>query len=90
VLNLIEAGRPVVEIAAQLGVLDQVIYRWRKQDLIDRGLLAGVTTSESAELRVARKRIRDLETELAVTRRANELLKARTDLEGDGRSSPRS
>jgi transposase-like protein len=90
VLDLIEAGRPVVEIAAQLGVSDQTIYNWRNQDRIDRGLRAGVTTTESAELTAARKRIRELETELAVTRRANELLKAQTDPKGAGRSSPRS
>lgn len=90
VLDLIEAGRPVVEIAAQLGVSDQTIYNWRKQDRVDHGLAAGVTTAESAELTVARKRIRELETELAVTKRVNELLKAQTDPKGDGRSSPRS
>jgi len=90
VLDLIEAGRPVVAVAAQLGVSDQTIYNWRKQDRIDLGLAAGVTTAESAELTAARKRIRELETELAVTKRANELLKAQTDPKGDGRSSPRS
>lgn len=93
VLDLIEAGRrnrPVVEIAAQLGVSDQTIYNWRKQDRIDHGLAAGVATAESAELTAARKRIRELETELALTRRANELLKAQTDPRGDERSSPRS
>ena len=87
VLDLIEAGRPVAEIAAQLGVSDQTIYNWRNQDQIDRGLRAGVSTSESAELTAARKRIRELETELAVTKRANELLKAQSDPKGDGRSS---
>ena len=90
VLDLIEAGRPVAEIAEQLGVSDQTIYNWRNQDQIDRGLRAGVTTSESAELVAARKRIRELETELAVTKRANELLKAQSDPKGGGRSSPRS
>ncbi|MFZ1490199.1 MAG: transposase [Ilumatobacteraceae bacterium] len=90
VLDLIEAGRPVAEIAAQLGVSDQTIYNWRKQDRIDRGLVAGVTTAELAALTAARKRIRDLETELAITKRANELLKAQTNPKGDGRSSPRS
>jgi transposase-like protein len=90
VLDLIEAGKPVVEIAAQLGVSDQTIYTWRNQDRIDRGLRAGVTTAESAELTAARKRIRELETELAVTKRANELLKEQTDPKGAGRSSPRS
>ena len=90
VLDLIEAGKPVVEIAVQLGVSDQTIYNWRNQDRIDRGLRAGVSTVESAELAAARKRIRDLETELAVTRLANELLKAQSDPKGVGRSSRKS
>lgn len=90
VLDLIEAGKPVVEIAAQLGVSDQTIYNWRNQDQIDRGLRAGTSTVELAELTAARSRIRELESELAVLRRANELLKDQTDSKGDGRSSPRS
>jgi transposase len=90
VLDLIEAGKPVVEVAAQLGVSDQTIYNWRRQDEIDRGLRAGLSTSESAELTAARKRIRELETELEATRRVNELLKAQTDPKGGGRSSRKS
>jgi hypothetical protein len=42
---------------------------------IDRGLEAGVSTLERAELAVAKRRIRELEAELAVHRRAAELLK---------------
>ena len=38
VLDLVEAGRPVAEIADQLGVTGQTIYNWRNQDLVDRGL----------------------------------------------------
>ena len=30
VVDLIEAGKPVAEIAAQLGVSDQTIYNWRR------------------------------------------------------------
>jgi transposase-like protein len=90
VLDLIEAGKPVAEVAVQLGVSDQTIYNWRNQDRIDRGLRTGVSTVESAELAAARKRIRDLETELAVTTRANELLKAQSDPKGAGRSSHKS
>ncbi|CAB4365245.1 unannotated protein [freshwater metagenome] len=82
VLDLIEAGKPVAEIAVQLGKTAQTVYNWRNQDQIDRGLRAGVSTSESAELVAARKRIRELETELEVTRRANELLKAQSDPKG--------
>jgi len=38
VLDLIEAGKPVAEIAAQLGVTAQTVCNWRNQDQIDRGL----------------------------------------------------
>src|SRR5262245_24289533 len=78
-LGLIEAGRPVTEIADRLGVSDQTIYNWRNQDEIDCGLRVGISTSESVELAAARKRIGELETELAVTKRANELLKAQSN-----------
>jgi transposase-like protein len=75
VLDLVAAGRSVASIAADLGVSDQTIYTWRKQELIDTGVEAGLTTVEAAELRAAKRRIAELETELSVTRRANELLK---------------
>ena len=88
VLDLVEAGRPVAEVAGQLGVTAQTIYNWRNQDQIDRGLRPGVTSTESAELTAARKRILALETELAVLARATELLKEQTDPRGGSRSSP--
>jgi transposase-like protein len=75
VLDLVAAGRSVASIAADLGVSDQTIYTWRKQELIDTGVEPGLTTVEAAELRAAKRRIAELETELVVTRRANELLK---------------
>ena len=90
VLDLVEAGRPVAEIAQQLGVTGQTIYNWRNQDLVDRGLRPGVSTAESVELAAARKRIRELETELAVTKRAFELLKEQTDPRGASGSLLRS
>jgi transposase-like protein len=52
--DLVEAGKPVAEIAVQLGVSDQTIYNWRNQDRIDCGRRAGVSTVESAELAAAR------------------------------------
>ena len=79
VLDLVGAGRPVAEVAEQLGVAGQTIYNWRNQDLIDRGIRPGVTTAESVDLAATRRRIRELETELAVTKRANELLREQID-----------
>lgn len=79
VLDLIASGRKVADVAADLGISEQTIYSWRRQDRIDRGLEPGLATGERAELIAARKRIRELETELAVHRRATELLKERPD-----------
>jgi transposase InsO family protein len=39
VLDLVEAGRPIAEIAQALGISAQSIYTWRHQDRIDKGLL---------------------------------------------------
>ncbi|WP_184778420.1 IS3 family transposase [Amycolatopsis jiangsuensis] len=75
VLDLIEAGRKVADVAHDLGLSDQTIYSWRRQDRIDRGLESGLTSAEKAELTAAKKRIAELESELAVHRRATELLK---------------
>ena len=87
VLDLIAAGRKIAEVAEDLGISDQTIYTWRRQDRIDRGLEAGVSSAEKAELVAARKRIRELEAELAVHRRATELLKEEADPKGGSRPS---
>jgi transposase len=87
VLDLVEAGRKIADVAADLGISDQTIYSWRRQDRIDRGLEPGLSSAEKAELVAARKRIRELEVELAVHRRATELLKERTDPKGGSRPS---
>lgn len=87
VLDLIEAGRSVAEVAADLGVSGQAIYNWRRQERIDRGELAGLTSSEHAELTAARRRIAQLEAELAATRRVNDLLKGALRPKGASRRS---
>ena len=87
VVDLVEGGRKVSEVAADLEVSGQTIYTWRRQARIDAGLEAGVTTSEHAELAAARRRIRELATELAIHRRATELLKEKTGPKGPSRRS---
>jgi len=87
VLDLIEAGHKVADVARDLEISEQSIYSWRRQDRIDRGLEPGVSSGEHAELVAARKRIRDLESELAVARRAVELLRESADPKGGSRSS---
>jgi transposase-like protein len=74
VLDLIAAGRPVVDVARDLGISAQAIYTWRRQDRIDKGLEPGLSSAEKSELTAAKRRIAELEAELAVHRRASELL----------------
>ena len=66
VLDLLAVGRSVASLSADLGVSDQTKYDWRRQDRIDRGLEPGSTSAEQAELVAARRRIAELETELAM------------------------
>jgi transposase len=86
VLDLVEAGRPIAEVAKALGISAQSIYTWRRQDRIDKGLTPGLSSPEE-ELALARRRIAQLETELAVTRRAAELLKEQAPPFDDSRRS---
>lgn len=87
VVALVESGRKVSEVAAELQLSEQAIYTWRRQARIDAGLEAGVTTGERAELEAAKRRIRELETEIAIHRRATELLKEKSDPKGRTRRS---
>ena len=74
-VDLLVTGRKVADVARDLGVGEQAIYGWRRQVRIDRGLDAGLSTLELAELAAATRRIRELDAEVAVQRRAAELLK---------------
>src|SRR4051812_50099363 len=69
-LDLVAAGKTVAEVARLLEVSDLSIYGWRRQEQIDRGELPGLSSAEREELRAARLRIRALEAELDVHRRA--------------------
>ena len=87
VLDLVAAGRPIKQVAEMLGISDQTVYNWRRQHLIDTGQAPGIPSSENAELIAARKRIAELETELAIHRRAAELLDAVVSPKGGSRRS---
>ena len=69
-LDLVDSGRTVRDVARSLGIAQSCLHNWRRQDLIDRGLKAGTATEENAELAEARKRIRELEEEVKILRKA--------------------
>lgn len=75
------------DVAADLGISEQTVYSWRRQERVDQGIDPGLTSAERAELAAARRRIRELEAELAIHRQAAELLKGTTSPKGDSRPS---
>jgi transposase len=85
VIDLLDSGRKVADVARDLGVSEQAIYGWRRQERIDRGLDPGLNSTEQAELVAAKRRIRELEAELAVHRRAAELLQETSRPKGGSR-----
>lgn len=58
-----------------------------RQEAIDRGLVPGLTSTERQELADAHRRIRELEAELEIHRRASELLAERSDPKAGSRRS---
>jgi transposase len=73
VVELVWGGRSVRAVAAEIGVSEASVYRWREQDRVDRGERPGLSSVERSELAVARRRIRELEAELEITKKASAL-----------------
>jgi transposase-like protein len=65
------SGRPIAQVAAELGIYDSTLGNWVKQDRIDHGEREGLTTDERA-------RLRELERENARLRMERDLLKRAT------------
>ncbi len=78
-----EDGVTLDEIAADFGVHPMTLTKWMRQADIDDGRKPGTSTQESAELREARRRIRLLEQENEVLRRAAAYL-SQANLPGKG------
>lgn len=57
-------------IARDFGISETTVQNWVSRAEVNEGVKPGVTSSEQAELREARKRIRLLEQENEVLRRA--------------------
>ena len=60
----------VAEVAVDFGVAEETVRRWMKQADVDDGLRDGQTSSERAEVVQLRRRMRRLEMENEILRRA--------------------
>lgn len=79
-VGLVRAGRDVKDVAQSLGVSDQSLRNWVKQDQLNRRERDdGLTDDERAELRELRKRVRRLEQEREILKRAAAFFAAETE-----------
>ena len=61
---------PIAQVAKDFGISQSCLQRWLKLADIGDGTRPGATREESAELREAKKRVRQLEQENEILRRA--------------------
>ena len=69
-IALVREGRQVKQTALDLGIHEVTLHNWLRQDDIDHSRRPGRSGQESAELRAARGRVRQLKQEIAILRRA--------------------
>jgi transposase len=79
VLELVRSGRSVNEVAREFEIARQSIMNWLKQDEIDAGRREGVTTEEQLEIRRLKKRVRELEIEREILKKAAAWFARETD-----------
>jgi transposase len=66
-----ESGKSRARIAKDLGISEQSLYAWLKQDELDSGKRTdGLTTEEHAEVRRLRREVRILREEREILRKA--------------------
>jgi putative transposase len=76
IVSRLRSGEAVAAVAAETGICQATLFCWKRQALIDAGVIEGTPGVEADELAAAHKRIAQLEAELALTRDACELFNA--------------
>jgi len=84
------AGEAIKDLSAELGISGSTLLKWRRQAQIDAGQRPGVVSYEADRLAQARRRVKELEDELEIVKKASELYEAgRADPKASSRLSER-
>ena len=79
-LELVRQGRSIPDVAESLGITAQSLRNWKRQDERDRGVRDdGLASVEREELRELRKRVKRLEQERDILKRATALFARETE-----------
>lgn len=80
-VELVRSGRSIADVASSLGVSQQSLRNWRKQEQVERRERDdGLTRDERAELAELRRRVKRLEKEKEILKRAAAFFASETEI----------
>ena len=79
-VELVRQGRSIADVAKSLGVSQQTLRNWCKQTDVDAGRREGLSGEDKEELKQLRRRVRVLEQEREILKKAAAFFARESDI----------